>query len=183
MKLHGIAGLTLTLLVLMLGAPPASFAEKHPQLYRPQWSPVEVTGEVVDSWCYASKSVGDGRGPDHVACAKACVHGGVTIGIVDDTGKMYIASKTKAYSGCQALLEPFVAKRVHIKGMLATIGGCPLLKINSVEEVKDGKGGTNANSAAPQYHGPTSKPAAGAVRHEDAAKPKPVEVAKRQNIK
>ncbi|HEY9789915.1 MAG TPA: hypothetical protein V6D22_05935 [Candidatus Obscuribacterales bacterium] len=178
MKLHEMATLTL-LLILLLAAPPASLAAKHLQMYRPQWSPIDLTGEVVDSWCYASKSVGDGRGPDHAPCARACIHGGVTIGIVDDNGKMYIASKTKAYTGCQALLEPYVAKRVHIKGMLATIGGCPLLKINSVEEVKDGKTGTNANSAAPKYHGAASKPASGA----GSITAKPVLDAKRQNTK
>jgi hypothetical protein len=115
----------------------ASGQSKLPNLTQ-LWIPIELTGEVVDSWCYASRSVGDGRGPEHAQCARACAHGGVTLGILDDKGKMYIAAKYRAYSGCQLLLEPYVAKRVHVRGMLATRGGCPILKITSVQELGPG---------------------------------------------
>jgi hypothetical protein len=141
--------------------PAVCFAQQptHRQTVKPVWSNIDLKGEVVDSWCYASRSVGEGRGADHEACAKACAHGGVTLGIVDDSGKMYIAAKSKGYQGCQLLLEPFVAKRVHIKGMVAGIGGCPVLKIVSVEELGAGdkplhaKVDANANSPAAKYHG------------------------------
>lgn len=106
----------------------------------PMYKRFEVTGEVVDTWCFSSRSVGEGRGPAHAACARACAHGGVTLGIVDDEGSLYIASKTKKYQGCQQLLEPLVAKRVHAKGYLAKLGGCNVMKIESVEEIgTDGK--------------------------------------------
>src|SRR5258708_6062122 len=106
--------------------------------YQPVATPIVVNGEVVDSWCYASKTVGDGRGAEHGNCARACAHGGVTLAIVDDQGTMYIAAKHKAYSGCQALLEPYVAKRVQIKGYLAKTGGCNVLKIMTVTELGPG---------------------------------------------
>jgi hypothetical protein len=93
----------------------------------------EVEGEVVDAWCFASKTMGPGRGPRHEACGLACARGGVTIGIVDDAGNLYIAAKYKGYTGCKDLLVPFVAKRVHVVGWLAQTGGCNILKIKKVE--------------------------------------------------
>jgi hypothetical protein len=97
----------------------------------------QVTGEVVDTWCFASKAVLDGRGPEHYKCADACAHGGVTLGIVDDTGTLYIAAKTKAYQGCQRLLEPFVARRVKVSGWLSQAGGCNIMKIDKIALATD----------------------------------------------
>lgn len=98
--------------------------------------PIELTGEVVDAWCWSSGVMGEGRGPKHKSCALACVMGGVTAGIVDDQGNLYIAAKSKAYNGCKDQLLPFVAKRVKISGYLASRGGCNVLKISKVQEVK-----------------------------------------------
>jgi hypothetical protein len=95
--------------------------------------PIELTGEVVDSWCFASQVMGDGRGPKHQSCALACIMGGVTPGIVDDKGQLYLCVKHKAYQGCKELLTPFVAKRVKIKGHLAAKGGVRVLKVTSVQ--------------------------------------------------
>jgi hypothetical protein len=114
---------------------------------KPQAQPIQLDGEVVDSWCYASKAVGNGRGAEHAQCANACAHGGVTLGIVDDKGNLYIAAKYKAYQGCQHLLEPFVAKRVHVNGWVARLGGCQILKITDVHEIKPTAKTTKAQPA------------------------------------
>jgi hypothetical protein len=105
--------------------------------YQPQTKTVTIVGEVVDSWCYSSQVMGPGRGERHKACGLACAHGGVTIGIVDDEGTLYICAKHKAYTGCKELLTPFMAKRVKILGWLGEKGGCKVLKVAEVEEVKD----------------------------------------------
>lgn len=98
--------------------------------------PVTIEGEVVDTWCYASGVMGDGRGEKHKSCARKCVSGGVTAGILTDDGTLFIAAKHQAYNGCAGLLLPYVAERVKVKGWLAEKGGCKLLKITSVERVK-----------------------------------------------
>jgi hypothetical protein len=103
---------------------------------RPLAKPFSVTGEVVDSWCYASQVMGGGRGEAHKPCALACGHGGVTLGIVDDQGTLYVAVKSRAYNGCNQLLLPFVAKRVKATGWLATKGGSNIMKIQTVELAK-----------------------------------------------
>lgn len=102
--------------------------------------PFTVEGEVVDTWCYTSGVMGPGRGEVHKSCARKCVGGGVTAGILADDGTLYIAAKHKAYNGCAGLLLPFVATRVKVTGWLAEKGGVKLLKINTVEKV---------NAAAP----------------------------------
>lgn len=100
--------------------------------------PIEVTGEVVDSWCFTSGVMGEGRGESHRKCGRLCVGGGVTAGILADDGTLYIAAKHQGYTGCAGLLLPYVADRVKVKGWLAERGGLKLLKINSVERVKSG---------------------------------------------
>jgi hypothetical protein len=107
-----------------------------PWRYAPLTKPIELTGEVVDSWCYSSQVMGPGRGDRHKACGLACAHGGVTLGIVDDNGILYIAAKHQGYTGCKELLIPFMAKRVKVVGWLAEKGGCKILKIRTVQEVK-----------------------------------------------
>lgn len=102
---------------------------------RPEVQLTQITGEVVDTWCYTSHVMGPGRGPKHKACALACAHGGVTLGIVDDKDVLYIAAKHRGYTGCKELLTPFVAKRVKVICWVAKRGGCNVIKIKSVEEV------------------------------------------------
>lgn len=70
--------------------------------------------------------------------------GGVSAGIVDDKGTLYVATKTRAYQGANYTLLPFVAKRVWVKGYLAKLGGNNLIKISEVKEFKPGmKMGSN----------------------------------------
>ncbi|GEM_PF-3306557 len=98
-------------------------------------TPVTISGEVVDTWCYASQTMGPGKGPSHKPCALACAYGGVTLGILEDrTDKLYVAAKSsEPYQGCQELLIPYVGDHVTITGWLAERGGCRILKVKTVE--------------------------------------------------
>ncbi|MCA9800898.1 MAG: hypothetical protein KC777_02875 [Cyanobacteria bacterium HKST-UBA02] len=98
--------------------------------------PITLEGEVIDTWCYCSGVMGPGRGPEHEKCAKLCVAGGVSAGILTDDGTVYIAAKHQGYKGCNGLLLPYVAQRVRATGWLAERGGCKVLKISKVELVK-----------------------------------------------
>lgn len=119
------------------GTTPAQSGIMMPRTVNINARKFSVTGEVVDTWCFASKAVLNGRGPEHYKCADACAHGGVTLGVVDDQGTLYIAAKTKAYQGCQYLLEPFVARRVVATGWLSQAGGCNIMKIDKVALATD----------------------------------------------
>ncbi|MBU6454337.1 MAG: hypothetical protein KGS72_21345 [Cyanobacteria bacterium REEB67] len=106
------------------------------EIAKPRVKPIKVTGEVVDAWCYASQTMGPGRGEGHKACALACSYGGVTMGILEDGSKdLYIAAKTKGYHGCNELLIPYVAQKVTVTGWVGDLGGCRMLKIDKVEAV------------------------------------------------
>lgn len=106
----------------------------------------ELVGEVIDVWCYCSKVMGDGRGPSHEKCAKLCVAGGVSAGILTDDGTVYIAAKHQGYKGCNGMLLPYVAKRVKVRGWTAERGGVKVVKIREVELVdKESEQETESN--------------------------------------
>ena len=57
---------------------------------------VQVTGEIIDSWCYFSGVMG---GPDavvgsaHHTCAMWCAAGGIPVGVLADDGTVYMVLK------------------------------------------------------------------------------------------
>jgi hypothetical protein len=123
--------------------------------------PVTITGEVVDSWCYASQTMGPGQGQGHLACATACILGGVTPGILEEnTGELFIAVKYKGYQGCNELLKPYIGKIVTVHGYMGYRGNTRVLKISTVEPVAKEGTGASANPALDSTGKPsTSAPA------------------------
>ncbi|MBA5777681.1 hypothetical protein H2509_11155 [Stappia sp. F7233] len=62
---------------------------------------VQVTGEVIDSWCYFSGVMGGPEavtGTSHHTCALWCAAGGIPVGILADDGKVYMVLKWKGNS-------------------------------------------------------------------------------------
>ncbi|MEO1550368.1 MAG: hypothetical protein AAFR93_08045 [Pseudomonadota bacterium] len=59
---------------------------------------VEITGEVIDTWCYLSGVMG---GPDavvgsaHHTCALWCAAGGIPVGVLAEDGTVYMVLKIK----------------------------------------------------------------------------------------
>jgi hypothetical protein len=59
---------------------------------------IQVTGEMIDTWCYFSGVMG---GPDavvgsaHHTCALWCAAGGIPVGLLTDDGKVYMVIKWK----------------------------------------------------------------------------------------
>ena len=57
---------------------------------------IEVTGEMIDTWCYFSGVMG---GPDavvgtaHHTCALWCAAGGIPVGLLADDGTVYMVLK------------------------------------------------------------------------------------------
>jgi hypothetical protein len=110
------------------------------EISKPHIQPITVTGEVVDAWCYASQTMGPGRGEGHKACALACSYGGVTMGILEDgTKQLYVAAKSKGFHGCNELLIPYVAQKVTVTGWVGDLGGNRMLKIDTVTPLQKDK--------------------------------------------
>jgi hypothetical protein len=54
---------------------------------------VQVTGEVMDTWCYVSQIMGGSDavlGSAHHTCAVWCAAGGIPVGILGEDGKVYM---------------------------------------------------------------------------------------------
>ncbi len=53
---------------------------------------VQVTGEVIDTWCYITQIMYP-EGTAHHQCALWCAAGGIPVGIKGDDGKVYLLLK------------------------------------------------------------------------------------------
>lgn len=49
--------------------------------------PISVSGEILDLSCYLSKG---SKGPRHKTCAKMCAEKGLPIGILTESGEVYL---------------------------------------------------------------------------------------------
>jgi hypothetical protein len=62
-------------------------------------TPVTVTGEAIDSWCYFSGVMGGPAavvGSAHHTCALWCAAGGIPVGLLADDGTVYMVLKLGA---------------------------------------------------------------------------------------
>ncbi len=53
---------------------------------------VNITGEVIDSWCYITEIM-YAKGTAHHQCAIWCAAGGIPVGILADDGQVYMVLK------------------------------------------------------------------------------------------
>jgi len=57
---------------------------------------IEVTGEVIDTWCYFSGVMGGPEavvGSAHHTCALWCAAGGIPVGLLTDDGRVFMVVK------------------------------------------------------------------------------------------
>ncbi len=99
---------------------------------------VQVTGEIIDTWCYLSGVMG---GPDavvgsaHHTCALWCAAGGIPVGVLGDDGTVYMVLKLgngdDAITGGDAILE-IQSNRITADGTLYERDGINYLVVNDV---------------------------------------------------
>ena len=94
---------------------------------------VEVTGEVIDSWCYLTEIMYP-EGTAHHQCALWCAAGGIPVGILADDGTVYIVLKLAddATSVANPAVMEIQSHRVRIEGDLYPRDGINYLVINRV---------------------------------------------------
>ncbi|MFK7879963.1 hypothetical protein [Roseobacter sp.] len=100
-------------------------------------SRIQVTGEIIDTWCYYSGVMG---GPDavvgsaHHTCALWCSAGGIPVGLLAEDGTVYtvlkIAQDANSASGDTQL--SLAAHTVTADGMLYERDGLKYLVVNEV---------------------------------------------------
>lgn len=94
---------------------------------------VQVTGEVIDSWCYLSEIMYP-EGSAHHLCAIWCAAGGVPVGIKGDDGTVYMVLKVGDDSTSVAnpgVLE-IQSHRVEVDGDLYVRDGINYLLVGRV---------------------------------------------------
>ena len=103
------ASLGAAMALIAFGAPSAQAAQR-----------VEVTGEVIDSWCYLTEIMYP-EGTAHHLCAIWCAAGGIPVGILADDGTVYIVLKFEddATSVANPAVMAIQSHRVRVEGDLA----------------------------------------------------------------
>ena len=116
------AALALTALGTALGTVPAQAAQR-----------IEVTGEVIDSWCYLTEIMYP-EGTAHHQCALWCAAGGIPVGILADDGTVYIVLKFEddTASVANATVMEIQSHRVRVEGELYARDGINYLVVSRV---------------------------------------------------
>ncbi len=94
---------------------------------------VEVTGEVIDSWCYLTEIMYP-EGTAHHQCALWCAAGGIPVGILADDGTVYIVLKFEddATSVANPAVMAVQSHRIRIEGDLHVRDGINYLVVSRV---------------------------------------------------
>lgn len=116
------AAMALTALGAALGTVPAQAAQR-----------IEVTGEVIDSWCYLTEIMYP-EGTAHHQCALWCAAGGIPVGILADDGTVYIVLKFEddTASVANATVMEIQSHRVRVEGELYPRDGINYLVVSRV---------------------------------------------------
>jgi hypothetical protein len=94
---------------------------------------VEVTGEIIDSWCYITEIMFP-EGSAHHQCAVWCAAGGIPVGILGDDGTIYMVLKVgdDATSVANPAVLEIQSHRVKVDGALYKRDGINYLVVNQV---------------------------------------------------
>ncbi|WP_299375712.1 hypothetical protein [uncultured Tateyamaria sp.] len=103
---------------------------------------VQVTGEIIDTWCYYSGVMGSPDavvGSAHHTCALWCSAGGIPVGLLAEDGTVYMVLKVEddaQAAGGDTLLR-LAAHTVEADGMLYERDGLNYLVVSDVVSDQD----------------------------------------------
>jgi hypothetical protein len=98
---------------------------------------VQVTGEVIETWCSVS-AIMYAYGTAHHQCAAWCTAGGIPVGLKDKDGNYYMILRIEADEGNVAnpRLAHFLSHDVSVDGDLIERDGVKYLLITKVTDDK-----------------------------------------------
>lgn len=91
-----------------------------------------VTGELVDMGCYTGHMA---KGEKHADCAAKCIAGGMPMGVLTSSGKLYLLTMDHASPDAYNKAKDFAGKSVKITGATHTRNGVNTIEVVSAEEV------------------------------------------------
>lgn len=127
-------------------------------------TPIEVTGEIIDTWCYYSGVMGDKDavvGSAHHTCALWCSAGGIPVGMLTEDGTVYMVVKWEGNADVadgKALLD-VQSHTITAKGTAYKRDGINYI---FVEDVVADQGITNVNHE--DFGFVPSKPVIGTIK-------------------
>lgn len=74
----------------------SSLALTHMASAATESKPIEIKGEIIDTWCYLSGVMGGQDavvGTAHHTCALWCAAGGIPVGVLAESGQIYMVLK------------------------------------------------------------------------------------------
>lgn len=94
---------------------------------------VQVTGEVIDSWCYLSEIM-YALGTAHHQCAVWCAAGGIPVGLLADDGQVYVIAEFMGSADTLAHPElmQLQTHRITVDGSVETRDGLNYLSVDAV---------------------------------------------------
>ncbi|WP_419905602.1 hypothetical protein [Kiloniella sp.] len=105
---------------------------------------VQITGEIIDTWCYVTEIMGDAQGTAHHLCAVWCAIGGIPVSILGEDGQVYMVLRVESEDTNVA--NPTVVNiqthKVTVDGDLYERDGVKYLFVN---QVADDQGVVNLN--------------------------------------
>jgi hypothetical protein len=110
-----------------VGATPAAAAGQR----------VQLTGEIMDTWCYVSEIMGASEavlGTAHHQCAVWCAAGGVPVGLLSEAGEIFMILKLgdQDTSNADPRILEIQSSRVTVDGDLYERDGIKYLLIDEV---------------------------------------------------
>lgn len=94
--------------------------------------PTTLSGELVDMGCYIGHMA---KGEKHADCAAKCVSGGMPMGILTSSGKLYLLTMDHANPDAYNKAKDFAGKQVKITGPTHVRNGVNTIDVVSAETV------------------------------------------------
>lgn len=121
MKSKIFMGITIIALFFMGGSALVQADEKD----------VKVTGEVIDTYCYALMGA---KGESHRQCGLDCAKKGIPVGILEDgTGKVYVLLPNKDKTSLPDSVVDKMGRTATVTGHAYSSGDSQFLTVESVD--------------------------------------------------
>ena len=115
---------------VLLGAAAWSLMGVMIAFAQPKGETVKVKGEVVDLWCYLE---GGDHGAEHKKCGMTCAKAGNPIGLLTESGEIYVMMGIKDHQPGKDVLIEKMAETVTVEGTLVKKGGTQVIYVSAVK--------------------------------------------------
>ena len=124
------------ILILLIGAmvvvAAVAFAQETKKEEAP--TPVTLTGEVLDLYCYMGHPT-SATGAEHMKCAQSCIKKGMPVGFMTADGTVYLVIG-KDHEPANATLADWAGKKSAITGVVKENKSMKAIEFVSIAEAK-----------------------------------------------